>query len=78
MGYMLNINNFTNIAEKDIRDMNIPCKSNDCSTVLGFRTSEILIQRLDELAQQDNRTRSQMARLLLEDALSRLETSSDT
>ncbi|WP_461535235.1 ribbon-helix-helix domain-containing protein [Spongorhabdus nitratireducens] len=39
------------------------------TTVLGFRTTESLINRLDILARKDNRTRSQMARLLLEQAL---------
>ncbi|WP_419536717.1 ribbon-helix-helix domain-containing protein [Endozoicomonas sp.] len=44
-------------------------KSQSTSDVLGFRVSSDLIKRLDSLAKQDHRTRSQMARLLIEKAL---------
>jgi|GEM_PF-3348045 len=47
----------------------------DCigETVLGFRVPRELLQRLDQLAAADHRSRSQMARLLIEEALSRKE-----
>lgn len=38
-------------------------------SVLGFRVSADLMERLDLLARQDHRTRSQMARLLMEEAV---------
>lgn len=49
----------------------------DCigETVLGFRVPQELLKRLDQLAANDQRSRSQMARLLIEDALSRKEKS---
>ncbi|KEI71294.1 ribbon-helix-helix domain-containing protein [Endozoicomonas elysicola] len=44
-------------------------KSRPATAVLGFRVSLEMIKRLDSLAEQDHRTRSQMARLLIEQAL---------
>ena len=44
-------------------------KYRPATTVLGFRVSSEMIRRLDFLAEQDHRTRSQMARLLIEKAL---------
>lgn len=44
-------------------------KSRPATAVLGFRVSSEMIKRLDSLAEQDHRTRSQMARLLIEQAL---------
>ncbi len=42
-------------------------------TVLGFRVPREMLERLDQLAANDQRSRSQMARLLIEDALRRKE-----
>ncbi|WP_066017316.1 ribbon-helix-helix domain-containing protein [Endozoicomonas atrinae] len=44
-------------------------KYRPATTVLGFRVSSEMIRRLDSLAEKDHRTRSQMARLLIEKAL---------
>ena len=41
--------------------------------VLGFRVSGKLMERLDDLATLDHRSRSQMARLLVEQAVSQKE-----
>lgn len=42
-------------------------------TVLGFRVPRDLLDRLDQLAAADQRSRSQMARLLIEEAMRRKE-----
>jgi len=42
-------------------------------TVLGFRVPRELLDRLDQLAAADQRSRSQMARLLIEEAMRRKE-----
>lgn len=41
--------------------------------LLGFRISEKLMTRLDKLATLEHRNRSQMARLLMEQAVERKE-----
>ena len=45
--------------------------------VLGFRVSDELMQRLDDLATLDRRSRSQMARILIEEAVQAAEARKD-